>query len=399
LYFSESNRRERSAMMPDVKSRKSEGRVLELDGMRGVAIWMVLVLHILFGYKNPPGALRYVPNSVLEVLGHGWLGVDLFFLLSGFLITGILLETRHWPHYFRNFYIRRFLRIMPLYFTMLAIWSCFYRRWWSYFLLSAVFGANLSSLFHIRVPHGPGVMWSLAIEEQFYLLWPLVVLLLNRRTIFVLCVAIFLGCPLLRGIYAARGMNPEVIYDLSWFRFDGLASGAMLALWASSRHRSRGGRIAAALLCALAILSLAGVRFGLFGTKTPLAVALRYTQAYLAFGAFFILALSFKGTKWTGFLRSRFMRFSGGLSYCLYLVHLSIGDGYVYLFNHQHFLHVGPTTAVFVRSAVILSVSFGLAMLSRKYLEQPMLALKDRFTVSQPPAEEAITATLVQTVG
>jgi|SRR5580704_4224445 hypothetical protein len=90
------------------------------------------------------------------MLGHGWLGVDLFFLLSGFLITGLLFDTKDRPYYFKNFYIRRFLRIMPLCFTVVLIWSFVYRGYGRYFLLSSIFGANLSHLFGIHVPHGPG---------------------------------------------------------------------------------------------------------------------------------------------------------------------------------------------------------------------------------------------------
>ena len=255
-------------------------------------------------------------------------------------------------------------------------------RLWTVFLLSTVFGANLSHLFGIHVPHGPDVLWSLAVEEHFYLLWPAIVLLLDRRRLLFLCAAIFFGTPILRGIYAAKGMNPEVIYDLSWFRFDGLATGAALAIWAKSEYceRRMARAIAAGVLCALAVMSLMGARFGLFGTKTVVAVALRYTQAYLCFGALFILILVYRGTKWTAFLRTPFMQRSGALSYCLYLVHLSLGDGFRFIIKHQAFVHFNPPEAVLVRGALILGASFGIAMLSRKYLEEPFLRLKDRFT-------------------
>jgi peptidoglycan/LPS O-acetylase OafA/YrhL len=363
-------------------STRLDGRIPELDGIRAIAIWMVLLMHGLYGYPNPPGALDFLPHSIAEILGHGWLGVDLFFLLSGFLITGILLDTKDGPRYFKNFYIRRFLRIMPLYFTVVILWSFFYRGYGRYFLLSSVFGANLAHLFGVHVPHGPSVLWSLAVEEHFYLLWPAIVILLDRRRLLFLCGVIMVASPVLRAVYAAQGMNPEVIYDLSWFRFDGLATGAALAIWARSKYfeRTAARRIAVGALCALAMMSIVGARFGLFGTKTVVAVALRYTQAYLSFGALFVLVLAYRGTRWTAFLRNRFMQLSGALSYCLYLIHLSLGDGYRYLISHQHVVRFGPTTAVLVRCAFILSVSFGIAMLSRKYLEEPFLALKDRFT-------------------
>jgi NAD(P)-dependent dehydrogenase (short-subunit alcohol dehydrogenase family) len=154
-------------------------------------------------------------------------------MLSGFLITGILIGSKHRSHYFRNFYIRRVLRIMPLYFATVIVWSILYRGYGQYFLLSSVFGANLSWLLHIPQPHGPAVLWSLAIEEHFYLLWPLMVFLLNKRNLAIVTGAIFLLTPVIRAIAAAHGVNPELIYMLSWFRFDGLAAGALAAYAAS----------------------------------------------------------------------------------------------------------------------------------------------------------------------
>lgn len=360
-------------------ARGPDSRVPELDGIRAIAIWMVLLMHVLSGYPNPQGALSFLPRFVDLAIGHGWLGVDLFFMLSGFLITGILLDTRERPHYFRNFYARRFLRIIPLYFTVVLMWSLFYHHYGHFLLLSSVFGANLAPLFHVAVPHGPGVLWSLAVEEHFYLLWPAIVLLVGRRKLLWLCLAIFVACPILRGIFAIKGMNPETIYALSWFRFDGLATGAALAIWARSSwfERKSAHVIAAVCFVVLCAMSVGGAPFGLFGTKTPLAVSLRYTQAYFAFAVMFVLVLAYRGTVWTGVLRTSFMQLSGALSYCLYLIHLSIGDGYQVLFAKR--LHLAPTATVAMRSVVILSLSFAIAALSRKYLEQPCLALKSRF--------------------
>ena len=83
--------------------KKSDHRVADLDGVRAIAIWMVLLLHVLFAFPNVPGALAFIPSPILLVLSHGWLGVDLFFMLSGFLITGILLGSKYRSHYFSEF--------------------------------------------------------------------------------------------------------------------------------------------------------------------------------------------------------------------------------------------------------------------------------------------------------
>lgn len=317
-----------------------ERRIPELDGVRAIAIWMVLLMHLIFAYPSAPGSLRFVPRPLLQILSHGWLGVDLFFLLSGFLITGILLDTKEKPRYFRN-------------------GPCGMRIWRS----GAKFAPNI------------------AVEEHFYLLWPWVVLALSRRKILALGIVLFVGCPLLRGFYAAHGMNPEVIYSLSWFRVDGLAAGAILALWAGTKfcEKRRTLAIAGLLLVALTLLSLMGARFGIFGTKTPVAVALRYTQAYLGFAAAFVLIYVYRGTRWTGILRNRIMQVSGALSYCLYLVHLSIGDAYQRIYESQTVVRFAPGVETAIRIIVVLTVSFAVALLSRKYLEEPFLAMKRNF--------------------
>src|SRR5258708_24887946 len=127
----------------------------------------------------------------------------------------------------------------------------------------------------------------------------------------------------------------------------------------------------------LCVVTIGGARFGIFGTRTPVGLAFTYTQAYFAFAIPFVLALVYRGTIWTSVLRNPFMQLSGALSYCLYLIHLSIGDGYQALFAWR--LHLGPTETVLVRAAVILLLSFAMAALSKKFLEQPFLALKSRF--------------------
>jgi peptidoglycan/LPS O-acetylase OafA/YrhL len=361
---------------------KWRGRIPELDGIRAIAIWMVLLMHVFNGFPAPKGSLSFLPHPVRLIIDHGWFGVDLFFLLSGFLITGILLDSKERPHYFKNFYVRRFLRIMPLYFAVVLVWSFCYRGHGLYFILSSFFGANLYTLFHTQAPRGPGVLWSLAVEEHFYLCWPAIVYLLNRRKLLILCVALFVGCPILRAIYAAKGMDPAVIYLLTWFRLDGLAGGAALAIWARSEYTERRPAwvLVAGIVAALGAITVVGSAFGLSGTKTVASVALRYTQAYLFFGAFFVLTLMYVDSKWTYWLRTPFMELTGAFSYCLYLVHHSLGDFYNFLIGRQHILHFGPVATIFARGGFLIAASYGIAAFSQKYWEGPFLALKDRFT-------------------
>jgi peptidoglycan/LPS O-acetylase OafA/YrhL len=366
------------------KGAKDHSRVPELDGIRAIAIWLVLAGHVGYGWPNPSGSFDHIPSVILQIVAHGWLGVDLFFVLSGFLITGILLDTKESPRYFQNFYMRRVLRILPLYAVFVGICSAFYKGYRSYFILSTVFAANLAHLFGVRVPHGPGVLWSLAVEEHFYLLWPLLVFLLSRRNLTVLAILIIVGTPVARGLAVAHGMDVDAaVYTYSWFRFDGLALGGIVAIWIRSPKSSgkNSVRLVACLVVASLLITLLGLPFGLM-QKGILGTALRFNQAQLIFGAGLLLALVLRTTPYVAFLRHPFARLSGSLSYCIYLVHLSIGDSYQFVVEHFGWHPdklVGGLGSVILRGVVMIFSSFIVALISRKYLEEPFLSLKRHF--------------------
>lgn len=345
---------------------------------------MVLISHILYGWAVSEGSFAHIPRFLLQIISHGWLGVDLFFVLSGFLITGILVDSRHKSHFFRNFYARRFLRIMPLYFAVVIAFVVFYSHTREYFLLSTLFAANLANLFGVTVPHGPGVLWSLAVEEHFYLLWPLLVYLLDRRKLTILAIFIVVVTPIARGLAVAHGMPIDAaVYVYSWFRFDGLALGGLLAIWVRSPKaiQANSYRLSAVFVGLAVLITIIGVSFGLMH-KGVLGTALRFNQAQLAFAAFLLVVLVLQGTRLTAFLRTPFARLSGNLSYCIYLIHLALGDGYQTVasrFNLQASALFGDFGDVVVRGIFIILASFGLAMLSKKYLEEPFLRLKRYF--------------------
>ena len=352
----------------------------ELDGIRAIAVWMVLSLHVLYPDEASGRALGGLPRPIMVILGHGWLGVDLFFVLSGFLITGVLLDTKDTPHYFRNFYFRRALRIIPLYFVCIALMSCFYSGYAHYFVLSLLFMANLAGSLSAATPRGPGVFWSLAVEEHFYFIWPCFVRVLKRRSLALLCCAIVIAEPLLRAIYSAQGV---FVYPLSWFRFDSLASGALLALWFRSplESKRRSMNLAAVCISAAVVLTIAGLPYGI-NSMTVAGKSLRYTQATLVFCPLMMVAIAARSTRLTALLRSRFARVTGDLSYCLYLVHLSIFDGYMSVtrrFGAVEFTRLH----LILRAVIVLSLSYAVALLSRRFLERPFLSLK-QFLNDQP---------------
>ena len=368
------------------RRENSQPQILELDGFRAIAVLWVLLLHFLYGWPPaPPAGFAWMPRILLQFISHGWLGVDLFFILSGFLITGILIDSRGSAHYFRNFYARRTLRILPLYVTCILVMALAYQSAMAYFGLSLLFMANFSHYFRVNAPHGPGVFWSLAVEEHFYLLWPLLIRFLTRSTLFALTLILVFGTPILRGYCAYKGMDPEAeIYVYSFFRFDGLALGAILALWVRSRYYSRGSawKIAGFLVGFSLFVTVAGLPFGIMQTKTVAASALRYTQAQFFFAAAMALTLAYQGSSLTAILRSRFARLTAGLSYCIYLTHLSLGDGYYRVLHAMKFddvAHFGIQGAVAIRFVVIGVATYGLAALSKKFLEDPILRLKRYF--------------------
>ena len=357
--------------------------IRELDGVRAMAVWMVLIGHLYWGFKVPADTYDGMPRLIYQMISHGWLGVDLFFILSGFLITGILLDSKQKPHYFRTFYWRRVLRILPIFYLCIFVMYFFYGNA-AYFLLSLVFLANFAGAFGVGTPHGPGVFWSLCIEEHFYLLWPFLVKYLSRRNLTILAMLIVTLTPALRWWGVTRGMNIDYeIYSYSWFRFDGLAMGALLAIWVRSEFATLRNSflLAGLLLVGTVVIAVAGLPFGIMG-KTAVGVGLRYTQVILVFGALVLTAVTLRGTPATMFLRNWFTDLSGKLSYCLYLIHLAVGDAVYHLTAAYHdklYARFGSFGWVSLRGVIILAVSFALALFSQRFIEGPFLKLKNRF--------------------
>jgi peptidoglycan/LPS O-acetylase OafA/YrhL len=159
-----------------------DNRIKELDGLRGIAVIVVMALHI---FKRASYFTEHpVLLSITKLTTLGWVGVDIFFALSGFLITSILLRAKQEEHYFRNFYVRRVLRIFPLYYAALAILLLFAPKLEPEFTsqlnvalpVLLLYQQNWAMLFkEFHITQYLGITWSLAIEEQFYLIWPLVV--------------------------------------------------------------------------------------------------------------------------------------------------------------------------------------------------------------------------------
>src|ERR1700677_2473843 len=206
----------------DEVNHSSLGHIPALDGVRGVAILLVLINH--FSPEKDYG--NTLAKIFQPVTNSMTVGVDLFFVLSGFLITGILLRSRSSNRYFRNFYSRRALRIFPLYYfvlILLAIGLHVIPSWrnlttlrdawpwyWFYGTNYLICQTGFTFLDHAQVSLGH--FWSLAVEEHFYLFWPLMVWLLSDRALLRLCIALMVIAPICRAYAVLSGQGPLVPY-------------------------------------------------------------------------------------------------------------------------------------------------------------------------------------------
>ena len=228
-----------SASVPGKARRR---RFLALDGVRGLAVIAVLVTHASYAIHN---------RIVFRVFQMGWTGVDLFFVLSGFLITGILLDTRSAVNRAGSFYARRVLRIFPIYYLTLGLALLAQARWaWvaadadmptlGSRLPYLFYYTNFISLWHHGIAHQTLLshFWSLAVEEQFYFVWPLIVWHISTKTVYRLCGAAVCFTLILRvvsGWYFGYGVW---LFLLTPTRADGLFVGAGLAALLASKPPS-----------------------------------------------------------------------------------------------------------------------------------------------------------------
>ncbi len=370
-----------------------------LDGLRAIAVLMVMFEH-------------YIP--VRADLDWGWAGVRIFFVLSGFLITGILYDTRNAERRWSVFYARRALRIFPLYYAVLlfAVASYPFFHWrlhpsqilWPFYLQNFnrfLWPAGIQSgvvdhlvsppLLHpFRLLYGH--LWSLAVEEQFYLIWPLVVFAVKRReNLMRLCIGAVLLSPLLR-LWCALHLSPVLIHAgfLERFTFlqcDSLLLGGLFALWKEGPHpdftklaaRMLGFAGLAALISEAASMHLYG-HFVRPSYISATFTSLGYTIINVISIAVILLAIDAK-TRLSRLLQNRRLRYLGMISYGFYVFHDIPHLAYMRLI----LLVPGAWRAQdLICFAVAFFATLALASASYYGFERPFLALKRYFTVLHP---------------
>jgi peptidoglycan/LPS O-acetylase OafA/YrhL len=368
----------------------------ELDSLRGVAILLVLFYHGYFQSYDVTG-LHGLAKGFVEATRPGWLGVNLFFVLSGFLITGILIRSKSNNDYYRRFYARRALRILPAYYTLLLLLFLTGLRPRSYLLLSFFYLANLTTLF--GVPQAYGILWSLAVEEQFYLLWPAAVRrfsihALERLVLCTICIV-----PIFRALAFLLGHKDGLSF-YTWLVADGLAMGAWLAIYIRkpqfTRQRLLG--ISAGALGLAASATFACASLGILTRGRLLGAALQESCGDLAFVGVLGCVLLVGTSRWKQFVQWSVFKFYGDISYGLYLVHILTFSQLNRLLKHLWPglpTGVGNFRVMTLRFVIGASCATGVAFLSRRYFEEPFLRMKDRFASAdiQGPAHSARTVT------
>jgi len=370
----------------------------ELDTIRGIAVLLVLLFHG-FGFRYGLQGLSRLPRLFIAATLPGWVGVNLFFVLSGFLITGILLDTRLRPNYYRSFYVRRALRILPLYYAVLLLLAVLTRTgWvhrsasWGFLGLSFLYLSNVTELF--GVPMQYGVLWSLAVEEHFYLLWPAAVRSLSRHRVAMVGAVICVLCASLRAFYYIRRYNTGTGY--TWLVADGLATGALLAALARGPWgtRTRMRIVTAICFAASAMIFGVGYPFGIFRASRFLGASLRETALNLFFAGVVVLALLVGTSRWKPLVNRPVLQFFGEISYGLYLIHMlvfDLEDRVVGRFFPNLFGHSGRFAVMVLFFIVALGFTVAIAYLSRWYFEEPFLRMKRRF---EGRATESVAASI-----
>lgn len=305
--------------------------------------------------------------------------MDVFFVLSGFLITAILIRDRDNPDYYRDFYWKRALRILPLYAICALGILIFIPGSARFVLLCVFFIANFASTFHIS---SIGGFWSLAVEEQFYLVWPTVV---RRRSVATLrhwALAILCGVIALRVIFAFFGHHN---YWQTYLCCDGLAIGSLLACMLERSQRA--GQGLAARRGTLLLMAVAGVALTIVSAAIPedpkhlaFHAAAGATATTFLCGSFVGFSIAYTGRAIVGWLRSHVLTFFGLISYAFYMFHIFVVEVYDHIRGP---LRADDVTGYFVRIAVIMAVTVVLTLISRYAIELPILSLR-KYVLRRP---------------
>ncbi len=377
-------------------------KYVAIDYLRALAIIMVIIFHAS-GYAygqsliNSTYVIAYFKLSILCASG-----VTLFFVISGFLITGILLDTQNQKNTLKKFYIRRALRIFPLYYVSIIIISVIL------FLIFDDFKLNIQILSHllyasnflwIVMPEGYEIFsknhtgfyehfWSLAIEEQFYLIWPAIILFIQRKMqptkfcALIISLIIFSFSLRLYMIFAGN-LNWEIVYTFTPCRFDGLLLGAILACVLHYNIEKFKHILDTArnyiLFVPLAMFYIALMM--LQHTDIFIVNVVAFLPLEAIFFALLLWKLIDKNTPITNKILSGFLLNTAKYSYCIYIIHIPIMQ-IIKLYV------ISADTSFWINHGILLTafpISYAIASISYRYFERPLLKLKDKYAPYEKP--------------
>jgi peptidoglycan/LPS O-acetylase OafA/YrhL len=395
------------------ENSKESAHIPELDGIRGVAIALVLLFHFFYvpTVVNPGGLAWHI----LAPLRMGWTGVDLFFVLSGFLIGGILLNARGASNYFRTFYTRRFYRILPLYglvvfasYVHMAILRHGHAPQFSWMLQDQL--PWLSYVFFVQNfwmaatntlgTWGLGGTWSLAIEEQFYLTLPLIIWLFEPKKLQKVLLAAVIAAPVIRILFCICWPDKWILpFVLMPCRADALLLGVLAAIamrtpiyrdWIEQHGRLMLGAIFVLLLgCGVAVHISPG-------PDSLLMRTFGYSWMALLYFLILIYSLTQRSSLVSRFLRIGWLKSLGKIAYGIYLLHAQVLTLLTALVSPLHPFHsywpALDSWSQFGVTIVALIMVFGLCQLSWRYFEKPLVRIGHRSKYKFDSASRALSA-------
>jgi peptidoglycan/LPS O-acetylase OafA/YrhL len=359
--------------------RSSSLRIPALDGIRGLAIGLILWLHAM------PSAFPRHPflNWIVKMGRFSWSGVDLFFVLSGFLIGGILLDAVESPNYFKTFYIRRAYRILPLYGLLLLLGIAVTRSFYwlpQYLLMLQNFWMAFIGTFGISAL---SMTWSLAIEEQFYLTLPLMVRFTSRRRLVVGLASVVFMAPLFRWlayhVFAYHGFKGHMVavYVLTPCRADSLCLGVLAAVarrtpwvWAKLQQRQNYVYLALALYAVAGIVILLGPSVGF--PYSPFGLGYSFVGGFYAL----LLVSVLLNARLSRMFSWAPLRGLGIIAYGLYLFHCAFIDTFRWIASKLSTFPLGYSIAAPIAIVVVIP----LCALSWKHFEKPLVKRGHRYT-------------------
>lgn len=372
------------------------GYIRGLDGLRALAILWVMFGHVTWG-SDFTATTDY--HKIMDLLAKsGWVGVQLFFVISGFLITKILLQGKGQAHQLRNFYMRRSLRIFPVYYATLIL----------LFLVIPSLGYTLSWL-SAETEHqgwywlylnnwlrpfidnrGFSHLWSLAIEEQFYLVWPFFVIYFNKQWLTRVCIGMVLSAPIIRFLLFyyfqtdVEGVGARAAYDFTFARWDSIALGSLLAVLVSNQSgidwmKKYMGKLLIVTIILTLVQLVVWRNFSAVG-KGGVELLNQTISAFTFFALVFMIAS--KNQAWyITILEFSPIKLIGKYSYAMYIFHLPIIMIWFSYFvpNYEGMSEVGVFMQVLLNYLIVFTLTFSLAAISWHVLEYPALKLKRHF--------------------